>query len=356
MEVDSLSKEDIDTEKAVVIVKDQGEPNIATLPKEGEKVTPKRLREDKDEKNNSKRQRKMPEQTLSTSVGISQSATASRSLNEKIHNGTFLLNPTRWKNFQRKIHLCDRNATFNENEPRSVRHSKCGKILQMKEPYNIQVGNFETHVAKCKKTSTVGMPTLASMFSNQLRTQIPKVKDDSEAAAKPSIPTPCPGLSASNHPRIPIYLKRSPAHGGGAMRIDKLASSLYPDTPYSLLSNRKQVDVRAAQKTQYRWRNEPNLVKIYSTSCKKTAHISGFDNSPAPCYECQALLNDTLFRKALARDLPDPENVKYTPKVYINNDAIEKWGNIHQLAPLIREFETVCIPVIELYSLLISFW
>ena len=348
MEVDTNVDED--TEKAVVI-KDSGETNIATLLKEGGQGGPKRLREDKDGKKNSKRQRKLPEQMLSTSVGIGHSATSSRSLNEKIHNGTFLLNPTRWKTFQRKIHLCDQNATFYENEPRSVRHSKCGKILQMKEPYNIAY--FENHVAKCKKTTAAGMPTLASMFSNQLRTQVPKVKVE----AKPSNPTPCPGLSASNHSRIPIYLKRSPAQGGGAMRIDKLSSSLYPDTPYSLLSNQKQVDVRAAQKTQYRWRNEPDLVKIYSTACKKTSHISDFDNSPAPCYECQALLNDTLFRKALARDLPDPENVKYTPKVYINNDAVEKWGNIHQLAPLIREFEKVRSPspLIELYPVLIYF-
>ena len=352
MEVDTdpVTNVDNDTEKAVVMVKDSEEPNIATLQKEGEQQTPKRMREDKEKmNNNSKRQRKMPEQTLSTSIGISQSATASRFINEKIHDGTFLLNPTRWKNFQRKVYLCDRNATFNENEPKSVRHSKCGKILQMKEPYNI--GNFENHVAKCKTTTTVGMPTLASMFTNQLRNQVPKVKDE----AKPSIPTPCPGLSASNHPRIPIYLKRSPAHGGGAMRIDRLSSSLYPDTPYSLLSDRKQVNVRAAQKIQYRWRNEPNLGKIYSTACKKTAHISGFDNSPAPCYECQALLKDSLFRKALARDLPDPANVKYTPKVYINNDAIEKWGNIHRLAPLIRKFEMVCSPAIELYPILMCF-
>ena len=134
------------------------------------------------------------------------------------------------------------------------------------------------------------------------------------------------------------------------MRIDKLSSFLYPNTPYSLLSDGKQVDVRAAQKTQYRWWNEPNLVKIYSTACKKTTHMSGFDNSPAPCYECQALLNDTLFWKALAKDLPNLANVKYTPKVYINNNVIEKWGNIHQLAPLIREFEKVCpvTPVIEI--------
>jgi hypothetical protein len=344
---------EVDSNVDGVNVKDPGESKIATSQRQlegevGERGSPKRLREDNDEKNNNKRQRKMPDQTLSTSVpqviGISQSATASRSLNEKIDNGTFLLNPTRWKNFQRKIHLCDRNATFNENEPRSVRHSKCGKLLQMKEPYNI--GNFENHVAKCKKTTAVGMPTLASMFSNQLRTQVPKVKDKPET--KPTaIPTPCPGLSASNHPRIPIYLKRSPAPGGGAMRIDKLASSLYPNTPYSHLSDGKRVDVRAAQKTQHRWRNEPNLVKIYSMACKKTAHKSDFDNSPSPCYECQALLKDTLFRKALARDPPDPANVKYTPKVYINTDAIEKWGNIHQLAPLLREFEKVCSVTVQ---------
>lgn len=274
-------------------------------------------------------------QTLSNlavqNVGIGRSTTASRALNEKVANGSFVLNPTRWKHFQEKIYLLDRHAILNESEPKSVRHSKCRKLLQMKEPYN--VANFETHIAKCKITTASN--TLTKMFKKEPSQKRAKIE------RQPSTQIPCPGLSGSNHPRIPLYLERTPATGGGSSRIDKVSETLYPKTPYTNLSTKKQQDVIAAQRLHWRWRNEHDLQKVYSTECNKVARTFPFSDSVEPCYQCTALLNDERFIKVLSKEKPDPENVKYTPKIWINNDAVEKWGNIRGLMPIIQEFEKV---------------
>jgi hypothetical protein len=60
-----------------------------------------------------------------------------------------------------------------------------------------------------------------------------------------------------------------------------------------------------------------------------------------PCYQCTALLNDQGFLKVLSKNKPDSKNIKYTPKIWINNDAVERWGNICGLKPIIQEFEKV---------------
>lgn len=266
-------------------------------------------------------------------VGIGRSTTASRTLNEKVANGSFILNPTRWRNFREKIFLLDRDAIFNESEPKSVRHSKCRKLLQMKEPYN--VANFEIHVAKCNIRTTSNTLTIETMFKKEPPRKRAKIEHP------PSTQIACPGLSGSNHPRIPLYLERTPSTGGGSSRIDKVSKSLYPKTRYTDLSAKQQQNVIAAQRLHRRWRNEHDLQKVYSMECTKVSHISPFTDSVEPCYQCTALLSDQRFIKVLSKEKPDPENVKYTPKIWINNEAVERWGNIHGLTPIIEEFEKV---------------
>lgn len=187
------------------------------LEKGGQQGSRKRQRGDNDKKEDKSKQKPL-DQTSSNvqNIGIGRSTTASRALNEKVAN-SFILNPTRWKHFQEKIFLLDRDAIFNESEPKSVRHSKCRKLLQMKEPYN--VANFEIHVAKCKVCTT---STIENMFKNQPPRKRVKIERQPQIA--------CPGLNVSNHPRIPLYLERTPATGGGSLRIDKVSMSLYPET------------------------------------------------------------------------------------------------------------------------------
>jgi hypothetical protein len=134
-------------------------PKHATSKREGQKAGLKRRREEGDDsdeslKDNVQSKRKPRNQTLSNlqNIGIGRSTKASRALNEKVASGSFVLNPKRWMKFREKVILLDCDAILKDTEPKSVRHSKCGKCIQMKEPYNIAY--FESHVAKCKIRTT----------------------------------------------------------------------------------------------------------------------------------------------------------------------------------------------------------
>lgn len=125
-----------------------------TTTSEKEQADLKRRREGDDdldgEDNHTQSKRKPRNQTLSNlqNIGIGRSTKAGRVLNEKVASGSFVLNPKRWMNFHKKVTLLDSDAILNTTEPKSVRHSKCWKFIQMKEPYNIAY--FESHVEKCK--------------------------------------------------------------------------------------------------------------------------------------------------------------------------------------------------------------
>ena len=139
------------------------------------------------------------------------------------------------------------------------------------------------------------------MFKNQPPQKRTKIE------RQPSTQIACPGLSISNHPRIPLYLERTPATGGGSSRIDKVSASLYPETRYANLSAEEQQNVIATQQLHRRWRNEHDLQKVYSLECNKIAYTSPFSDSVAPCYQCTALLNNQSFLKVLSKEKPDPE-------------------------------------------------
>ena len=266
-------------------------------------------------------------------VGVRASTLASRKLNQKVNNGTFELSSTKWNNFKEKISFLDKNASFPDphGAPRSIRHSKCGRIVQMKEPYN--VANFETHLKTCKSNKTSGMPTLESLFNKQSKTP----EKTTTKSATPPLPEPCPGLTETNHPGIPKYLKRSPACGGGAPSLDTIASQLWKKK-FSELSSAQQQKAWSSQRAQLRWYNDAEFGRVFSSVCMKFSHLS---RPQKPCDQCSALLDDKGFRQALSVPTPAPENVRFTPKHWINTKAIELWGDIHGIRPLVEAYDKV---------------
>jgi hypothetical protein len=264
-------------------------------------------------------------------VGVGASTLASRKLNQKVNDGTFKLNLSRWQNFKEKISFFDKSASFPDphSAPRSVRHSKCGRIVQMKEPYNI--ANFESHLKTCKSNKTAGMPTLESLFNKQ-----PKIHERTTVPSE-SLPNCCPGLTETDHPEIPKYLKRSPASGGGAPSLDTIASQLWKKK-FSELSLVKQQKAWSSQRAQLRWYNDAEFGRVFSSACMKFSHLL---KPQKPCDQCRALLIDKRFRQALSIPIPTPENVRFTPKHWINKKAIELWGDIHGIKPLVEAYDKV---------------
>jgi hypothetical protein len=238
----------------------------------------------------------------------------------------------------RRFFLLDRDATFPDpqSEPRSVCHSKCGLVLQMKEPGNIS--HFETHLKKCKSNKTAGMPTLKSLFEKQSTGKTAPTKK----VSSPTAQLTCHGLMEINHPEIPKYLQHSPARGGGALTLDAIATQLFKKS-FSKLSLDRQKKVRSSQQAQLQWYNEAEFGRIFSSTCMKISGASSYLRGP--CSECLALLNDKNFRQALSKPIPQPENVKFMPKYWIDIKAVEFWGDIHGIQPLIEAYDKVWLPM-----------
>jgi hypothetical protein len=230
-------------------------------------------------KSHDKRPRNAPKFTSSEStggpVGHSNSAKASRSLNEQVINGTFVKHPSKWKRFVKTITSIDADAEFDiDGDPRKVRHSRCTRSQKMDEPYNTSA--FKKHAKFCtgptkaaqKNMLPGGSQTLFAMAaSNNWEKPAP-----TNSSALPVVNLPCPGLNPSNMPpdlknRLETYLMRTPLPGGGGPTVEEATMLIFPKREYRSLSDRQKNEVRSAQRLQYRWRNQANLQKIFSTTC-----------------------------------------------------------------------------------------
>lgn len=234
-------------------------------------------------------------------VGASRSARLAREWNKQVAEGTFITDSARLLKFKQKIRLIDPSATFMVNgNVKLVTHSLCGRAVTMKEPYN--TAHFSRHINVCK-TSGHGI----SRFLIQKK-QI----------TAPLQSLPCPGLSGSQHKRIPIYLRRSSATGGGATSRTIIAQELYDGSQYRELTKVQKANVRHLQALQLRWINDHNEECVMSTKCLGMITAKAGTDEADPCVECVALLRLGILRNALRRPVPDTKNLKYTPKEHLS--------------------------------------
>ncbi len=210
-------------------------------------------------------------------------------------------------------------------DPKTVRHSKCGKDLKMQTPFNI--ANFRLHVENCKgppkssKTPGGGMMTIDMIFKKQLDTQ-----PLASAGHTKKITLPCPGLRKGDNTNIESYLERTGAGGGGGPSITSIANDLYGKAYWKLSSSRKR-QVLVAQTHEWKWRNDHKTEAIFSTSCTKDALIyQPKPNLPQPCGSCQSLLQLKNFRNALKVPQPSDENYKYVNVQYRNDKIATIYG------------------------------
>lgn len=141
-------------------------------------------------------------------------------------------------------------------------------IVQMKEPYNVT--NFETHLKTCKSNKTAGMPTLESLFNKQpkIPEKIVSAPTSKWPAVLPPLSDPCPSLTETDHPKIPKYLKCSPACGSGAPLLDTIASQFWKKK-FSKLSLVQQQKVWSSQHAWLCWYNDAEFGRVFSLVCMK---------------------------------------------------------------------------------------
>ncbi|OJT13578.1 hypothetical protein TRAPUB_9877, partial [Trametes pubescens] len=146
---------------------------------------------------------------------------------------------------------------------------------------------------------------------------------------------PCPGITASCEPRVPTYLQRTGAQGGGAPTVTALARELFKDKTivYSTLSEENKETVSTELKHRWTWRNDHVALAVFSTACKKVAPRVG----SGMCPPCARVLKQKVFRNALKVLVPDKENYKYLNDQYRSTTLGKVYTRVHGVDELLED-------------------
>ena len=257
--------------------------------------------------------------------------------NQRYESGELHAKSANLDAFRAKVTNLDTKAIV--VDPKTVRHSKCGKSLKMQTPYHL--ANFKSHVTKCNgppkssKTPGGGMMHINQAFNQQQLTQQGLSLRGTTCARSRGPPVPCPGLRNSDNAKIEVYLERTGARGGGGSSVSAISQDLY-GKPFYKLSQKRKNQVLLTQMHEWKWRNDHTNEAIFSTQCAKEAIIpeplSKLKNSttpvqkPQPCGQCKSLLRFKNFKNALNVSQPSDENYKYLNKRYRNENLAALYG------------------------------
>jgi len=160
--------------------------------------------------------------------------------------------------------------------------------------------------------------------------------DSTPSSKTPRSSLPCPGLDEKDHPRVLQYLDRTGAFGGGASSVTKIAFELY-GKPYGKLSMSRKIQVKLAQRHDWKWRNEHDNGKVFSTTCTTRAVHSVVKSArPEPCASCREVLRSKTFKNAIALPKPPDERYKYLNREYRSNRLTELMGRCLQLREILN--------------------
>jgi hypothetical protein len=201
--------------------------------------------------------------------------------------------------------LSDPVAEFSYGESWQVFHSRCGKWLAMTEAYNST--RFRQHIKGCKKMGSGSKFTTLNSFvvkGPARRIEAKKV----EALVPPRmVDYPCLGITASLDERVPKFITRTGADGGGARSVTKIADELF-NKAYSELSERKKSQVDTAQMHEWSFRFDRLHMAIHSSKCKKVVAAPEVDDGPHTCRECLDMHNsDPRLKSGLQKPMPWPD-------------------------------------------------
>ena len=257
-------------------------------------------------------------------TGQSKAAKYSRSKRESFRNGTLKIDDKALENWKKKILTDDQHAEFDPSNITRVRHSGCGRYFQVKEPLDLT--RWRIHMKECKpnKKSAKTRSLFAMGWGQNAGGD--KAKTAQHVRIKASVvPTkPCPGLTELDDGRIPNYLYRSAAHGGGGKSIQSIAKEKFNQL-FSKLSKRKKDEVLDHQQHGHTWTNDHQKLRVFSATCQK-AVSDRTPNRALPCESCQSVLSSKGFRAALRKPTPSPENQIYVNTKYRNQVLGEIYG------------------------------
>lgn len=285
----------------------------------------------------------------SRGVGISRSATQARDLRAAEKDGKDVVEMAKWERWKTKIRSDDPNATFFEDDPRRVDHSRCGNPVRVKQLYDCN--RWRTHLKDCKgiqKKSSQNANFIKKAAHSLFKLGFTKGEAIAKPSANPSppddVPTmdPCPGITEEDTELIPVYLRRSAAMGGGAKSIKEIAIQRWGKL-FSRLSKKSKEEVLLIQTNQHTWRNDHVNLRVFSTACEKEVKreiTTGTDRTSWPCQNCRKVLTDRRFQAVLRKKVPSDENYIYVNHRFRNQILGEQYAKNVGLRDLIEN--SVC--------------
>ena len=272
-------------------------------------------------------------------VGTSRSAIASRKLKQEFRDGTHVVNEAKRANFVTECRLVDRLSQFRyEKDTWSVFHSKCGAWRVMAEPYSST--KFKQHVNSCKSTGKAeGHTTLTSFFGvpSKAQQKVPAKQGNKTNNEAPNIDCPCSGITARHDARVPDFITRTGAEGGGARSVTKIADELFKKK-YADLSERKKTRVDVAQRHEWTFCFDRVLMAIFSTKCEKYVKGAKDSEDSHTCSQCLAvLLSDSRFKSGLRVPIPEDGNFRYLNEKYQGKSTAERYAKSQGLQDLLED-------------------
>jgi len=245
--------------------------------------------------------------------GTSKSSLAEAKSRAEADKGVF--NHKKFERFRGKILLLDPHAEFLiDNNPRFVTHSKCAEVNKQKATYNTY--NFANHVRACtgpsKKRAHIAN-TDKKCFTDFVTGSAPGSSAVQSNNPRPDITLPCPGLTPEYDPRIGTYLARSQAAGGGSRPRHVISQEMFGKALGDLDKDELSVVCRT-EATEFQWLNFREQKLIHSSACLKK--IPPRQDPTLPCSQCMVVVKNQIFKNALHRPLPKPENLKFTPQAH----------------------------------------
>ncbi|KAI0070186.1 hypothetical protein K474DRAFT_1713553 [Panus rudis PR-1116 ss-1] len=290
-------------------------------------------------------------------AGSSRSTVHARMLNEQVDNGTFKADQKRLDRMKKTLSGLDPNAEIDESTCKAIRHPRCGKTLQMRTAYDLK--NFRTHLKWCgpeadakRKSAEHGVSKKSAQAKSKrgagMRSITTYMKPAVQGSAVASgmtattiVVIPCIGIAPEIEPLVETMLSRTMALGGGGRAVPDIAQDKYGDL-YKNLSRKRQRDVRAINKSEWKWRNDHNDQSVHSVHCsgvlKLTIPIGSSSANQEPramaCAACLGLLNLKQFKNALRVPMKADGNLKHIPHIFRGTTLGKLYAKIEGLKDL----------------------
>ncbi|KAF7324216.1 hypothetical protein MSAN_02534100 [Mycena sanguinolenta] len=119
------------------------------------------------------------------------------------------------------------------------------------------------------------------------------------------------------------------------------------DQEFKELSEEQKDMVVDTQRHEWKWIKDDAKQRVFSTACKKQVLAPGAEGRILPCSECSSVLQDSRFKRAIRRPVPESENFIFVNEVYRNEAAAHVYARIIGIQDIMETADAKNTPCIK---------